>query len=189
MFTEALISGCLKSDRRCQRDLYMLCHPILYRVALRYTKDSEEAMEVVTNAYLKVLKNLGQVNQESNTEAWVRKIGVNTAIDYYRSKRKYSTTIKLDSDLSYNAMENLHIDSNTIDKHLEASYIVDILKRLPDHTREVMNLYAIDGFSHKEIGNLLGISEETSRWHLHKARKLVVVELEKFNNIGNIKNI
>jgi RNA polymerase sigma factor (sigma-70 family) len=187
MVTDELIQGCLRGDRRSQRDLYMLCHPILFRVGLRYTKNQETAMEIVTNAYLKILKNIASVNQQQNSEAWVRRIGVNTAIDYYRSQKKYADNIKLESDYSYNVIEHIHIDSNTMDKHLEASYIVDLLKRLPDHTREVMNLFAIDGYSHREIGSLLKITEETSRWHVFKARKLLSEQIKKYQEINIAK--
>jgi RNA polymerase sigma factor (sigma-70 family) len=104
---------------------------------------------------------------------------VYTAIDFYRSKKKYNETIKLNAEYSYNAIENLHVDYNTVDKNLEANYIYTIMKNLPDTTREVINMFAIDGYNHKEIAETLNITEEGSRWHVFKARKLITEKLKE----------
>jgi RNA polymerase sigma factor (sigma-70 family) len=182
LISAEIVDGCLRSDRTSQRELYVLCHSILFRVAKRYTTNDEDATEVVTSSYLKILKHIKELPKQGNAEAWIRRVGVNTAIDAYRSHKRYTQRIKLEADYATgNMMENLHVDENTADQHLDAQYIIAILAKLPDHTREVMNLYAIDGYGHREIAELLKITEETSRWHVFKARKFVTEELKKFN--------
>jgi RNA polymerase sigma factor (sigma-70 family) len=182
VISQQLIQGCLANDRRSQRELYELLYPILIRVGKRYTHNEEDAIEIVTNSYMKVIKNLQDVNDKMIVEAWVRRIGINTAIDYYRSKKKYRENIKLNAEYSYNAIENLHVDFNSVDKDLDAQHIYKFLQELPPITKEAINLFAIDGYSHTEISDMLEISQEMSRWHVHKARKLLSEKLEQYNN-------
>jgi RNA polymerase sigma factor (sigma-70 family) len=182
MIDSTIIAGCLSNDRISQRKLYELVYPILIKVGKRYTHNEEDAVEIVTNSYLKILANLSNINDAMIIEAWVRRIGINTAIDYYRRNKKYGEKVKLNAEYSYNAIENVHIDLNNIDKELDAKHIYVLIKNLPDVTREAINLFAIDGFNHQEISDILGISNEMSRWHVHKARKILAEQLEQFNN-------
>jgi RNA polymerase sigma factor (sigma-70 family) len=177
-----LIKGCLANDRKSQRELYELVYPLLIKVGKRYTTNQEDAVEIVTNSYMKILKNLEAINDVMMVEAWIRKIGVNTAIDYYRSKKKYHEKIKLNAEYSYNAIENLHVDFNSIDKDLDAQHIYTFIQDLPNVTRECLNLFAIDGFNHQEISDMLQITSEMSRWHVHKARKILTEKIEQYNN-------
>jgi RNA polymerase sigma factor (sigma-70 family) len=182
MIDSTLIHGCLSNDRKSQRELYELVYPILIKVSKRYTHNDEDAVEIVTNSYLKILSHLQSINDTMIIEAWVRRIGINTAIDYYRRNKKYGEKVKLNAEYSYNAIENIHVDFNNIDKELDAKHIYIIIQNLPDITREAINLFAIDGFNHQEIGDMLGISNEMSRWHVHKARKIIAEQLEQYNN-------
>jgi RNA polymerase sigma factor (sigma-70 family) len=182
LISSDIIQGCLSNDRKAQRELYELVYPILIKIGKRYTYNAEDAVEIVTNSYMKIIKNLGTIDELQIVEAWIRKIGVNTAIDFYRSKKKYHQAIKLNAEYSYNAIENLHVDFNSVDKDLEAKHIYTILDALPPITKEAINLFAIDGFSHQEIAELLGITAEMSRWHVHKARKIISIKLEQYNN-------
>jgi RNA polymerase sigma factor (sigma-70 family) len=182
MFSQELIMGCQSNDRRCQRELYEIVYPFLIKIGKRYTTNEEDAVEIVTNSYMKILKNLDAVDTKDIVEAWVRRIGINTAIDYYRSKKKYREKIKLNAEYSYNAIENLHVDFNSIDKELDTNYIYTIINELPPTTKEALNLFAIDGYSHNEISEMLQITTEMSRWHVHKARKFIAEKLEQYNN-------
>jgi RNA polymerase sigma factor (sigma-70 family) len=159
--------------------LYEALYPMLIKIAFRYAENEEDAVEIVTKSYLKILNNLTDLQVANVQEAWVRRVGINTAIDFYRAQKKYKATIKLNATYSYNALENISIDVNSIDKSMEAEYIVKILAQLPPITKEVMNMYAIDGYNHQEIAETLGITYEMSRWHLHKARKLVTEKLQE----------
>jgi RNA polymerase sigma factor (sigma-70 family) len=182
LFTTEIIEGCIANDRRSQRLLYEAVYPILIRVGYRYFKNEDEVMEVVTNSYLKIIKNIKQVNNAMQPEAWVHRIGVNTAIDVYRSKKTYQSNVKLEASFEEHAMDYMMVDTNSIDKELNSRHIVQMIQELPDLTREVLNLFAIDGFGHTEICEMLGISNEMSRWHLYKGRKIMAEKLEQFNN-------
>jgi RNA polymerase sigma factor (sigma-70 family) len=182
VINQFIIQGCLANDRRCQRELYELVYPMLIKIGKRYTTNEEDAVEIVTNSYLKIIKNLASIDEKMIVEAWVRRIGINTAIDYYRSQKKYHANVKLNAEYSYNAIENLHVDFNSVDKDLEAKHIYTFIQELPPLTREAINLFAIDGYSHVEISEMLEITQEMSRWHVYKARKLLSEKLEQYNN-------
>ncbi len=177
MFTPELISLCQKQDRRAQRELYEMVYPLLIKVSRRYASNEEDVQEIVTNSFLKILNHLDQVTKEFPA-AWIKTIGVNTAIDAFRKNKKYKETFKLNADYSYNAIENIHIDINTVDMEMECEYIFTMIQALPPTTKQVLNLFAIDGYKHEEICEILGITHEMSRWHLHKARKLLQEQLQ-----------
>ncbi len=181
MISIELIQGCQAQDRKSQRVLYETLYPVFIRIAYRYAKNEEDAVEIVTKSYLKVIDNLGQMQQVAVLDAWLRKIAINTAIDFYRAQKRYQSIIKFTTSDTYNPLENLSVNYNTIEQDLEAEYIVTMVSQLPDVTREVLNLFAIDGYSHAEVSEMLSITQEMSRWHLHKARKLMTEKLEEFN--------
>lgn len=184
MLSKEIIEGCINGAIKAQRELYTYCYPMLYKIALRYTHDDFEAVEVVTDAYLKILKNVSQFNEHVAIDAWIRRIGINTAIDKIRANKKYKDAVRFNASESYDAFENIYVDTSNAQHDLEAEAIVDMLKTLPDFTKEILNLFAIDGYSHKEISELLQITEELSRWHVFKGRKLMQ---EKTNEYKGLK--
>jgi RNA polymerase sigma factor (sigma-70 family) len=178
LITDELILQCIQGHQVALRHLYEHCYPTLIKIGNRYAKDKEQAIEIVTNSYLKIVNKLGTINQTMNIGAWIHKVGVNTAIDSYRVQKKYHEKVKLSAEYSYDISESIYIDTNSIDKHLESKYIIDLIQQLPELTRQVLNLYALDGYNHRDIAELLSISEEASRWHLFKARKLMLEKLQ-----------
>ncbi len=181
MVTTQIIQGCLENDRKCQRLLYEYCFPIMMKVCSRYTINEDEAVESMNASFLKVLKNLTGLKDIESIGGWVKQIAVNTSIDYYRSKKKYTERNKLTIDNEYSTAEHTHFNLDFTESKMDSREIFKMIQDLPDTTREVLNLFAIDGFSHKEVSSQLNISEEASRWHLHKARKLMTEKLEKMN--------
>lgn len=181
MVTTQIIQGCLENDRKCQRLLYEYCFPIMMKVCSRYTINEDEAVESMNASFLKVLKNLTGLKDIDSIGGWVKQIAVNTSIDYYRSKKKYTERNKLTIDNEYSTAEHTHFNLDFTESKMDSREIFKMIQDLPDTTREVLNLFAIDGFSHKEVSSQLNISEEASRWHLHKARKLMTEKLEKMN--------
>lgn len=151
------------------------------KVCSRYTINEDEAMESMNAGFLKVLKNLEKLNDLDSIGGWVKQIAVNTAIDFYRSKKKYSERNRLSIDTEYSTAEHTHFNLDFTESRMDSREIFHMIQSLPDTTREVLNLSAIDGYSHREVSERLGISEEASRWHLHKARKLMTEKLEKMN--------
>lgn len=179
MITELIIQGCLQNDRKCQRQLYEFCVPIMLRVCKRYTINEDEAVESMNASFLKILKNLSGLKEITTLPAWVKQITVNTSIDFYRSKKKYNERNRFTIDNEFSTVGNNHSNHDFTESKMDSAEIFKMIQQLPDTTREVLNLFAIDGYSHKEVAEMLQISEENSRWHLHKARKLMTEKLEQ----------
>ncbi len=181
MVTTQIIEGCLNNDRKSQRLLYEYCFPIMIKVCSRYTINEDEAVESMNASFLKVLKNLTMLKDIESIGGWVKQIAVNTSIDFYRSHKKYTERNKLTIDNEYSTAEHTHFNLDFTESKMDSRVIFKMIQELPNTTREVLNLFAIDGYSHKEVSSKLSISEEASRWHLHKARKLMTEKLEKMN--------
>lgn len=156
-------------------------------ICLRYAKDRDTASEMLNMGYMKILKSLSTYKPEIPFKAWIRKIMVNTLIDEYRKNKRerekltYVEQYYDSSDFS---------DVNEAVSRMDFSAILDHINALPEATRKVFNLYAIDGYSHKEIGELLGISEGTSKWHLNAARQKLKeqIALQQFSNYNTTSN-
>ena len=179
---QEIIKGCLNNDRKCQRLMYEFCFPIMMKVCKRYTINEDEAVESMNASFLKILKNLNGLKELEKLPGWVKQISVNTAIDYYRSKKKYNERNRFTIDTEYSNIGNTHFNMDFTESKMDSQEIYKMIQSLPDTAREVLNLFAIDGYSHKEIAEMLNFSEEASRWHLHKARKLMVEKMGKQNN-------
>jgi RNA polymerase sigma-70 factor (ECF subfamily) len=162
-----MINGCINNDRRAQEKLYKHFYGSMTALCLRYTRNEEDAIEVLHNGFLKVFKNIATYNNSKGSlYTWVRTIIVHTAIDFIRQREKFFTKIELDQT------EEPHVESDAVHR-MSATELLKLVQKLPSATQAVFNLYVIDGYTHKEIGKLLEISEGTSKWHLSQARKLL----------------
>ncbi len=172
-----LLELCKRKDRRAQKVLYESCFPFLIKVGYRYTQNKEDAHVLLNNAFLKILTQLDKYNPSQNFEYWAKKIMINTAIDSYRKNKRHQEIFSSMNDFD-EQNENYLIDSNRADKKFDVEEILNLIQTLPTATRNVFNLFAIDGYSHKEIAELLSISEGTSKWHLSEARKVLIKKIE-----------
>ena len=166
---DSLIKDCLAGNRKAQFSLHKTCYSILMSVCLRYKVDKDAAKSSVNAGFLKILNNLDRYNPEIPFDAWIRRIMINHVIDEFRKNRKVQELIEY-TDFSEKQMPNL-IDYNEADKAFDASDLESMIKSLPPVTQKVFNLFAIDGYSHQEIGKMLRISDGTSKWHVNSARK------------------
>lgn len=133
-------------------------------LCLRYTRNEEDAIEVLHNGFLKVFRNMHTYDAAKATlYTWIRKIMVNSAIDHIRQRNKFSV-IELEK------AEELGIDADAVSR-LSAAELLRLVKKLSPATQTVFNLYVVEGYNHREIANLVGISEGTSKWHLSEARR------------------
>lgn len=160
---DELIRGCLKRDASAQKHLYETFAPKMYALCCRYVKDSMEAEDVLVTAFMKVFDKIGQFKQEGSFEGWIRRIVVNEALTHLRRNR----SMYLETDLESASHEP---DYQHLSDHLEAEDLLNIIHELPTGYRIVFNLYAVDGYSHKEIAEQLGIAENTSKSQLSRAR-------------------
>ena len=166
-----LIRRCIKQDRKAQSLLYRRCFDVLMGVCMRYLRNEDDAVEVLNVGFLKILNKLDQRKPHVPFEAWIRRVMINTVIDEYRKRRQYEAH-ELRSDLSsYGPHEPVYVDYNTAERKFDAEAIEALIRQLPAMSQQVFNLYAIDGYSHQEIGEMLGISDGTSKWHVSFARK------------------
>lgn len=172
---DEIIQGCLNGGRKYQKLLYERFYGSMMVVCMRYTYDREEARDVLHEAFMKVFRNLQKFEQGTNLGAWIRRIMINTAIDHYRKQAKRPNLVEINHAVH-------EVDMHDVVADLGAQEILAMVQKLSPAYRMVFNLYVIEGYSHKEVGKMLGISEGTSKSNLAKARaKLQRMILESRN--------
>ncbi|MDB5146034.1 MAG: polymerase sigma-70 factor, subfamily [Mucilaginibacter sp.] len=176
--TERLVKGCINNDRTAQETLYKLFYAEMLRVCYSYVPDKELAKEAFNSGFLKAFQSINNFDiDRGELGGWIRKIMIYTSIDLCRKELKFNT-------VSFDVQE--HDDYFISPSALEKLYFEDILRNirtLPLATQTVFNLSVLDGFTHKEIGEQLNISEGTSRWHLAEAKR----KLRELLEPGNIE--
>jgi len=165
-----LLQDCAKGDRKAQFQLYKRCYSMLMGVCMRYKKDENEAASILNAGFLKILTNINKYRPEVPFQAWIKRIMINTIIDEFRKNRKVKELIEYTNFEREEEYHNL-VDYGLADSLFDAEALELLIKKLPPVSQKVFNLYAIDGYRHKEIAELLGISDGTSKWHLSSARK------------------
>ncbi len=171
-----LISNCIKRERKAEYEMYKITFSYLMSICIRYTRNEDTAKEILNIGFLKILTNLEKFRAEVPFKAWIRKIMVNTLIDEFRKQKKLHSNIEFVED--YLETGNFS-EANSAIQNLNAQQIRLFISQLPPASKQVFNLYAIDGYTHKEIGELLEISEGTSKWHLNSAREKLKEMIEK----------
>jgi RNA polymerase sigma-70 factor (ECF subfamily) len=166
-----LIQGCLAGDRRMQEELYRRFSPRMYGVCLRYAGNAEEAEDILQEGFIKIYKKLSSYRGEGSFEGWIRRIFVNTAIEHFRRKT-YQQPITEKHETTVEAQYLSVLDE------LAEKDILKLIQELSPGYRTVFNLYVVEGYTHKEIGDMLNISEGTSKSQLSRA-KLVLQDLVK----------
>jgi RNA polymerase sigma factor (sigma-70 family) len=165
-----LLHDCRRSNRKAQFKLYKACFQVLMGVCMRYRENEADAASALNAGFLKILDNLHQYRPEVPFEAWIRRIMINTLIDDFRKERKVRELVEHTEFEDFSLTEEM-VDYNKADQQFDAEQLEGFIRLLPPVSQKVFNLYAIDGYSHKEIGRLLNISDGTSKWHLSFARK------------------
>ena len=163
---QIVIRGCLENDRRAQEQLYKRFYPVMMALCLRYVRYRNDALETLNDAFLKVFKQLNRYDAAKATfYTWMRTILINTALDSLRKQK-----LIRDREMQPESDEWPGVDNEALAK-ISGDELLGVIHQLPVTTRLVFNLHIIDGYSHREIASLLGISEGTSRWHLNDARR------------------
>lgn len=173
-----LVKDCLKGNREAQRQLYENFASEMLAVCYRYTKSAADAEDVLQDGFIKVFTHLRQFKGEGEIGAWIRRIMVNTAINYLKKNIRYQTELSF-TDLS---MHLVYFDNPEL--HLQAKELADLIRQLPPGFQTIFNLYAVEGFTHVEIGQMLGINEGTSRSQYSRARALLISWIRN-NDIEN----
>lgn len=181
---KAIIDGCLQNNRRSQEELFKLFYGKMLSVCMRYTNDKDNAQEILQEGFIKIFEKLGAFDYKGSFEGWIRRIIANTAIDSIRKSKKDPYLSDKDEDFKLGA-ENLMEEREKLETiDLKAEVAMEAIQQLSPAYRAVFNLYVLEDYSHKEIGEILGISEGTSKSNLAKARmNLQKILSDKFMNI------
>lgn len=173
---QKLIDDCIGRDRRAEYELYKASYSYLMSICIRYTRNADKADEVLNMGFLRILNNLDKYKPEIPFKSWIRRVMINTLINEYKKEKKhYETMLYVEEFYETSSFSEINDAIGKIDS--EQIYIM--IAKLPPASQQVFNLYFIDGYKHKEIGELLGISEGTSKWHLNSAREKLKKMLEE----------
>ena len=173
-----IIKGCLAGNRRDQELLYRRHAAKLYAVCLQYSGNDDEASDILQEGYIKIFENLITYKNEGSFEGWMRRIIVNTALEKYRSKHNLYRVDDIDLIQEPDAAPETEDYAG-----LEAVDLLDIIRELPPKYRMVFNLFAIEGYSHKEISQMIKISEGTSKSNLSRARIILQKKVKLYTGL------
>jgi len=176
-----IIAGCIRGNAKSQKELYDRLAPIMLSLCYRYANNKPDAEDIFQEGFLKVYKNIQQLKNTDALEWWMKKIFINEAMKFYKKQRRLYLV-----DDTY-VLENYFVemsDNNTVLDKMETDRITRIIQNLPKRMQMVFNMYIIEGFSHQEIADMLGISVNTSKSHLHDARKQLQQNINKIKLYG-----
>ncbi len=165
-----LVDGCVRNDRRFQELLYSRFCVKMNSICIGYTGNQTDADDILQEAFIKVFKNIRDFRFECPLEAWIRRIVVNTAIDNYRISIKHPTIVLINESFDF-------VDESEFPHPGDYNYFMELISKLPDGYRLIFNLYVIEGYSHKEIAEKVGINEGTSKSQLSRAKKYLQHQL------------
>ncbi|MEP7253036.1 MAG: RNA polymerase sigma factor [Ginsengibacter sp.] len=171
-----LVRDALKLKPEAQRELYEHFAPVMLAVCFRYTKTLSDAEDVLQDGFVKVFKYLHQYKSEGELGGWIRKIMVNTALNFLKTNKKYQ------HDLMYNEMTLHPVSNEDPQVRLQAKELSELIRQLPTGYQTIFNLHAVEGYSHVEIGAMLGITDGTSRSQYARGRALLIEWVKKISS-------
>lgn len=177
MTDEQLVEALLRQDAGAQRQLYERYSRRMFGVCMRYAKSQEEAEDLLQEGYLKVFQKISSYKNQGSLEGWIRRVIINTALDYLRRQK-----------INWTGIEHMpeQAEAPPVLDHLHVKDLLQVIQQLPAGFRTVFNLYAIEGYTHKEIGELLGISENTSKSQYSRARANLIALLKSHTKNNSI---
>jgi RNA polymerase sigma-70 factor (ECF subfamily) len=177
-----IIKDCLRGNNMAQRALYEAFAESMMGVCYRYTKSVQDAEDVLQEGFMRVFTHLHQYREEGELGGWIRRIMVNTSINYLKKNIHYRNEMVFTEPSMHLVIEE------TPDVTLQAKEIANLIRQLPTGYQTVFNLHAIEGYTHVEIGKLLGVSENTSRSQYMRARNLLSVWIKKWDENTKSEN-
>ena len=178
-----IIKGCQENHRACQEQLYRHYYSLFLKICVRYAKNMEDAEQLLNDGFLRIFKNISSFKNTGSFEGWMKRVMINTCLDYLKSKQ-LKDSLKVNSNIVVEET-NIALSTDAL-RRLEFKDLVAMIQTLPPSSKTVFNLYVFEGFSHKEIGAMLEISENTSSWHLHNARHNLQKRLKKTNAVTSL---
>jgi len=176
MISQDLIRRCIKKDRKAQSELYKACYGFLMPVCMRYASCEDDAMSYLNLGFYKILNNLKKYKSHTPFVAWAKRVVINTTIDEMRRNKRYKTheEVKGEHVPEVNGRVSIYNE-----EAISSEDVYLLIQQLPPMTASVFNLYALDGYKHKEIAKMLKIKEGTSKWHYAEAKKRLKVLIEQ----------
>jgi RNA polymerase sigma factor (sigma-70 family) len=167
---EQILTGCRQQERSAQEQLYQLCYEPFMRLCLRYANNRDDAADILNKAFFNILTRIDQYTGQGSFVGWMKRILVNAAVDYVRANQRFRF---------HEPVEQAHEmpGQSQPDSELARHDVLKMLRELPYTTASVFSLYVLEGYAHREIADMLGITEANSKWHLHHARKLLQKQL------------
>jgi RNA polymerase sigma-70 factor (ECF subfamily) len=172
-----LIKGCCQGDRESQRELYQRYSAGMLMVSIRYSKNREDAEDILQEAFIKVFKNIKDFKQQSTLGYWIKRIVVNTALNFQRGKLYLFPMVELDDQ------SNIPVSDEAL-ANCSLQELTKMIQSLPDGCQVIFNLYAIEGYKHSEIAKMLKISEGTSKSQYARAKNLLKQMIDRASNIN-----
>ncbi len=166
-FDKKFIKRLVDKDKTAQVEFYHYFSAKMYGVCLRFAKDVDDANDMMQEGFIRVFNHIGDFRGEGSIEGWVRRTMVNTAINYYKRKFRKGKTVSIDV-VAERTDESVHIV-----EQMSVNELLELIRQLPTGYRTVFNLNVIEGYTHKEIGQMLNISENTSKSQLSRARSVL----------------
>lgn len=173
MTLDELIIQCKKQDAKAQGELYSQYNRILFAICLRYSTNYADAEDNLQDAFLTIFKKIEQYNGKGSFEGWMKRVTVNTVLQKYRKHRSFEIV----DEGQIEDEEEVEIESEEI----PLEFLLKIVQELPDRYRLVFSMYVMDGYQHKEIAEMLGISDGTSKSNLARARMILKNKIEEYN--------
>jgi RNA polymerase sigma factor (sigma-70 family) len=167
MTEESILKGCLKNEAAAQRELYNRYSPKMLAVCYRFAHNREDAEDMLQEGFIKVFSQIHTFRNQGAFEGWIRRIIVHTCINNLKKNKKFNESV----DLIH--ATTLQVREDSVPSIVQAKQVVECIRMLPIGYRTVLNLYAIEGYSHREIGNMLDIEESTSRSQYTRAKQML----------------
>ena len=180
MGIDLLIENCKNHDPQAQSELYKLYSKKMYAVCLKYSRNKQEAEDNLQDSFITIFKKIGQYKSKGSFEGWLKRIVINTALQRYRGK----STLNI---VNEETIEEVTIEKE--DEEISVDFLLSCVQQLPDRYRMVFNLYALDGYSHKEIADMLGVTTGTSKSNLSRARSILKEKIENYKSHGNLYSL
>jgi RNA polymerase sigma factor (sigma-70 family) len=177
--SKEILEGCKLQNATCQEMTYTHYYGFLMSIGLRYIDDTSDVKFMINESFFKAFTKIEQYDITIPFEIWIRRIMINTCIDFLRKNKKEKFNVSFNSEIANNITDQNSV-INYAELNIEKNHLANLLKKVPETSRKVFSLFAIEGYSHREIGELLGINEGTSKWHTNNARQILKAQLSEY---------
>ncbi len=177
---EQLIENCKSNDTKAQSELYKLFSGKLFSVCLKYSRNYAEAEDNLQDVFLTIFKKIEQYKNKGSFEGWLKRITINTVLQQYRKEKVFDI-------VNENTIDGAEVEVD--EDAISIDYLLQIIQELPDRYRLVFNLYVLDGYSHKDIANMLDINIGTSKSNLARARQILKRTIEDYKTTQSLQSL